>query len=54
MVIMECHRCGKDKVYHGKGKKIDLEKGDHRFDDTPRYGTIRWVNKMMRKGIRFS
>ena len=50
MVIMECHRCGKDKVYHGKGKKMDPEKGGHRFDSTPQYGTIRWVNKMMRRG----
>ena len=45
---MECHRCGKDKAYHGKGKKIDPEKGGHRFDDTPHVGTIRWVNWMMR------
>ena len=47
---MECYRCGKDKVYHGKGKKIDPEKGGHRFDDTPSYGSIRWATRRIRRG----
>ena len=51
---MECHRCGKEKRYHGKGKKIDPEKGGHRFDGTPGYGSTRWVRRMMRRGVRFS
>ncbi len=51
---MECHRCGKEKRYHGKDKKIDPEKGGHRFDDTPGYGSTRWVRRMMRRGVRFS
>ena len=31
-----------------------LRKEEHRFDDTPGYGSTRWVKRMMRRGVRFS